>query len=90
MLLARAWLSGCLPSAEIPKDVSVIGFDDSPIASRVWPLLTTVVLPIREMGRIAASRLRGDVDPSDPLNGVEVSPVLVVRNSVAPPRRPTN
>jgi LacI family transcriptional regulator len=71
---------------EIPRDLSVIGFDDSPIASRVWPLLTTVVLPIRDMGRIAASRLRGgELDPADPMSGQAVAPVLVVRDSVAAP-----
>jgi LacI family transcriptional regulator len=70
---------------EIPRDLSVIGFDDSPIASRVWPLLTTVVLPIREMGRIAAHRLRGEIDSADPIAGHAVTPVLVVRASVGPP-----
>jgi LacI family transcriptional regulator len=70
---------------EIPRDLSVIGFDDSPIASRVWPLLTTVVLPIRVMGRIAASRLRGEIDASDPIAGHDMAPVLVVRDSVAAP-----
>jgi LacI family transcriptional regulator len=70
---------------EIPRDLSVVGFDDSPIASRVWPLLTSVALPIVEMGRIAASRLRGVTDPADPLEGRAVTPTLVVRNSVGPP-----
>ena len=70
---------------EIPRDLSVVGFDDSPIASRVWPLLTSVALPIVEMGRIAASRLRGVEDPADPLNGPAVTPMLVARNSVGPP-----
>ncbi len=70
---------------EIPRDLSVLGFDDSPIASRVWPLLTSVSLPIVEMGRIAGSRLRGVIDPADPLNGQAVTPTLVVRNSVGPP-----
>jgi hypothetical protein len=37
------------------------------------------------MGRIAASRLRGVADPSDPLKGPAVTPTLIERNSVAPP-----
>ena len=41
----------------IPEDLSVIGFDDSPIATRVFPQLTTVRLPTRDMGRTAAETL---------------------------------
>ena len=73
----------------IPGDLSVIGFDDSPIASKVWPPLSSVRLPIRAMGRIAAEkllqraghRLAGDPAPD------EVVPNLVVRQSSAPPKQ---
>ena len=44
----------------IPADLSVVGFDDSPLASRIWPSLTTIRLPIRDMGRLAASKLLAD------------------------------
>ncbi len=44
----------------IPEDLSLIGFDDAPIAARVYPPLTTVRLPIRDMGRAAAEML---IDP---------------------------
>jgi LacI family transcriptional regulator len=77
----------------IPKDVSVIGFDDSPMASRLWPALTTVRQPIRDMGRLAASKLlpRGVGNPSgtlgDPVLSAFVDPHLVVRDSCQPPRR---
>ena len=39
---------------DVPCDLSIVGFDDLPMASRVWPNLTTVRLPIRDMGRMAA------------------------------------
>ncbi len=35
----------------IPEDLSVVGFDDAPIASAVWPALTTVCQPYLEMAR---------------------------------------
>lgn len=60
----------------IPADVSVIGFDDSPLASRLCPPLTTVRLPIREMGRLAAATLLGDTATSP-----VVAPRLIVRDS---------
>ena len=47
----------------VPKDIAIIGFNDSDIASQVNPALTTVSTPRFEMGRLAADmllrRLRG-------------------------------
>jgi LacI family transcriptional regulator len=74
---------------EIGKDVSVCGFDDSPIASRLWPGLTTVLLPIRQMGRMASIRLLGDAligEPAPEDAQGEVRPKLVVRGSTAKAR----
>ena len=47
----------CAAACRSPSDLSVVGFDDSPLASRLWPALTTVRLPIRDMGRQAAAML---------------------------------
>ena len=41
----------------VPQDVAIVGFDDVPIAQRVTPSLTTVRLPIRELGVVAAEML---------------------------------
>ena len=41
----------------VPEDVSVVGFDDLPIATLVDPPLTTVRAPIQEAGRVAAKLL---------------------------------
>ena len=38
----------------VPEDLSVIGFDDTPIAAHIWPPLTTVRWPIVSMARSAA------------------------------------
>jgi LacI family transcriptional regulator len=38
---------------DIPADLAVCGFDDTPLATTVWPNLTTVHQPIAEMGRVA-------------------------------------
>ncbi len=70
---------------KVPDQLSVIGFDDSPTATHIWPALSTVRWPIREMGAQAARTLvpdfLGDAD------GAEDSPVLassfVERQSVA-------
>jgi LacI family transcriptional regulator len=65
---------------QVPRDLSVVGFDDSPIASRVWPPLTSVRLPIRDMGRHAADLLLNQDDaPAAP--APRVTPTLVIRGS---------
>lgn len=66
----------------VPEDVSVVGFDDFQIASRLWPTLTTVRTPTREIGRLAVERLMGrEDDTRDPKSRL---PSLVVRESTAP------
>ncbi|MFC3052994.1 LacI family DNA-binding transcriptional regulator [Kordiimonas pumila] len=41
----------------IPEALAVVGFDDTPISRQVWPSLTTIRQPIREMGNHAADLL---------------------------------
>lgn len=42
---------------DVPRDLSVVGFDDTAIAATIWPPLTTVRWPIRTMARSAARKL---------------------------------
>ena len=72
---------------EIGNDVSVVGFDDSPLASRMWRALTTVLLPVKAAGRMASVRLLGERLTKEPLDEDrqgEVDPRLVVRASTGP------
>ena len=65
----------------VPEDLSVVGFDDFQIASRLWPTLTTIRTPTREIGRLAAERLIGRKSESNPQDRL---PSLVVRQSSGP------
>lgn len=47
---------------KVPTDVSVVSFDDHPIASWIRPKLTTVALPHYELGRAAVDVLFGEID----------------------------
>lgn len=38
----------------LPTQLSVVGFDDAPVATMIWPLLTTVRQPVTTMARLAA------------------------------------
>ena len=71
----------------VPDDLSIVGFDDAPIATRIWPTLTTVRLPIRHMGRTAVQLLVSNHDPfaMEPPAATSVMPSLIVRGSTAAP-----
>lgn len=74
----------------IPRDVSVFGFDDLPMARQLWPALTTVRQPSRAMGRIAAEQLLRAIR-GEAAGMVEVPYELRLRDSTGPvpthPRR---
>lgn len=71
---------------ELPRDLSIVGFDDLPMAARVWPNLTSVRLPIRDMGRMAAEKLLAPMRGIDPaqLKQPTIRPALIVRKSALP------
>lgn len=72
----------------IPGDLSVVGYDDSPLAAQLWPALTTVRLPVRDVGRQAAGLLLAEHHGQNPQGAapISVTPNLVVRDSSQPPR----
>lgn len=68
----------------VPGDLSVVGFDDLPIASAFNPRLTTIHQPRREMGRAAAELLIDHIeDKSRPAPSRQLPHRLVVRASTA-------
>jgi LacI family transcriptional regulator len=46
---------------ELPRELSVAGFDDTPLATMLWPPLTTMHQPIREMAELATRLLLDDL-----------------------------
>lgn len=67
---------------EVPRKVSVVGFDDMPIAADVTPALTTVRLPLAELGARALTLALAASDGGD---RVEILPAeLVRRDSLGP------
>ena len=70
----------------IPGDLSVVGYDDSPLAAQLWPALTTIHLPTRDLGRQAANML---LDVGTGVAGeapMAITPHLAVRDSCQRPR----
>jgi LacI family transcriptional regulator len=79
---------GCLAAAGalglgVPGDIAVAGFDDIPLAAYVRPTLTTMRVPIVELGRGAVTRLAAAIAEPGTAHAVTetLSPELVVRES---------
>jgi LacI family transcriptional regulator len=75
----------------IPRDLSIVGSDDIPLAAAAWPGLTTVVKPKYDLGQIACELLLDRlVAPSSSPGGRRlILPVsLIERGTVAPPSLP--
>jgi DNA-binding LacI/PurR family transcriptional regulator len=83
----------------LPRDLSIVGFDDNPLAARLRPPLTTVRQDITEKGRLAAAALvraahrKSSPAPAQVATPAATAPLhvvlpteLVVRDSTAPPR----
>ncbi|WP_184915647.1 LacI family DNA-binding transcriptional regulator [Saccharothrix ecbatanensis] len=70
----------------VPHDLSVVGFDDLPVAVWSSPALTTVRQPLTEMGR-HAGRMLADLIAGRPVETerVELATELVVRSSTKEP-----
>ncbi|SDF66466.1 MULTISPECIES: LacI family DNA-binding transcriptional regulator [unclassified Duganella] len=74
---------------QVPEDIAIAGFDDTPVAVTVWPELTTIHQPIGDMGRAAVEMIVDHV--RERRAGHEVVPrhqlmpyTLEVRESTAP------
>lgn len=77
---------------DVPADLSVCGFDDTAMATTVWPELTTIRQPVADMARTATAllarsvRARADGKPAEPQHR-QLDYELVERGSSAAPRR---
>lgn len=75
----------------VPEDITVVGFDDTPIASIVSPAITTARQPIAEMAQSAIRMLHATTAESQPPEEKRTQKVLpctlIERESSAPPRQ---
>lgn len=71
----------------VPGEVSVIGFDDQPLASLVSPALTTVAQDFAELGRQSFALLDNAINRTNGSHTISIPARLVIRDSTAPPGR---
>ena len=73
----------------VPHDLSIAGFDDTPIAASVWPALTTIHQPVAAMARagidLVLEEVRRRRDGTGAPRQLLHPHTLIVRESTAPP-----
>ncbi len=79
-------IHGCREAGYVvPKDISIIGFDDHPITEHVTPQLTTIRVPAHDMGEIATKYLIDAITKQQLPDSVLLDTELVVRGSTQRP-----
>lgn len=70
----------------VPEDISVVGYDDIPLASAVSPPLTTVAQPVTELATISTELLLSRIEDGTPrdLERIVLDTDLVIRDSSGP------
>lgn len=71
----------------IPKDISIVGFDDQPIAQSLWPSLTTVHQPIIDMAARAVSVIAANTTTTQQSRDIIFPFEIVMRDSLAGPAK---
>jgi LacI family transcriptional regulator len=72
---------------DLPRDLSVIGFNDADYAAFLRPALTTIKIRSDEIGRAAADHLTARMAGHPAVRLTEIDAELIVRGSTAPPRQ---
>ncbi len=76
---------------DVPGDLTVCGFDDTPLATAIWPELTTIRQPISDMARSAVDllvqQIRNDRNTLSVVKHILMDYQLVRRQSDTAPRR---
>lgn len=81
-MAAGALLAVHKAGMEIPQDIVVTGFDDTPVSEIVWPPLTTIHQPLKWMGERAVECLAQVLSGDAPTSKLEIAPHrLIIRDS---------
>jgi LacI family transcriptional regulator len=72
----------------IPSDLSICGFDDTPVSQLISPGVTTVHQPCREIGRLAVESVLQSIRDSAMRLQARVPYQLQLRASTTKPRKP--
>ena len=74
-----------LSNLSVPRDISIMGFDDTAWATATQPPLTTIQVARTLMGRLAVQRIQTRLKGQDQMTTTILPTQLVIRNSTMPP-----
>ena len=81
--VANMLVSMCLEQGiRIPDDLSVVGIDNSDLASYCEVSLTSAENPVKDLGRIAAQGILNLINGHSNQESIELNPSIIIRNSV--------
>ncbi len=87
-ILALGALAECQSvGIRVPDDISITGFDDLDISAQIIPPLTTIHVPLAEMGELAADFLVSQINNEIASLHTEIDTELMVRSTTAKPRK---
>jgi len=87
ILAHGAMLEALALGIDVPRAISITGFDDMELAAQIPPGLTTVHIPTAEIGRRTAQHILARLNGEKRDKRTELAVDLVVRGSTAPPAR---
>ncbi|MGL5393553.1 MAG: LacI family DNA-binding transcriptional regulator [Shewanella sp.] len=85
-IAAGALFAARLAGLDIPTDLSIVGFEDSPFSRQTWPKLTTVHQPNAEIAKVATELLIANRKDQDATFAKVFTPKPVLRDSSANPK----
>lgn len=85
VIAAGALLESRSLGLTVPAQVSIIGFDDLPLAKHLHPSLTTARVPAGEMGRRAALHLLARISGKPTAMNEKLDVEIIIRDTTAPP-----
>ena len=86
-IAAGALFAARLAGLDIPVDLSIVGFEDSPFSRQTWPKLTTVHQPNAEIAQVATELLIAKRREQDAIYSKTFTPEPIIRDSSAIPKR---
>lgn len=85
-MAAGALFAAANRGIEVPRQLSIVGFDDVPLSRSTHPALTTVAVPVRQMCRLGLAWLTEAMNGSEHVPSRTVlTPTLICRESTAHP-----
>ncbi|MCT7947546.1 LacI family DNA-binding transcriptional regulator [Shewanella septentrionalis] len=85
-IAAGALFAARLAGLDIPVDLSIVGFEDSPFSRQTWPKLTTVHQPNAEIAQVATELLIVKRREQDAIYSKTFTPEPIIRDSSAIPK----